>query len=120
MARGAGMNPTPDAATLDDVLEAYLLTAEGPDYPTLHRWIARYPAYAADLSACAAEWSRIAWLPPGVGTPAPAGLDAPLARGQAVVQSILDRQASAPPAARGTGRFGPAWWQRRVLIPLPA
>jgi hypothetical protein len=115
------MSPTPDPATLDDVLEAYLLAADGPDYPTLQHWMARYPAYAADLSACAAEWSRIAWLPPGAGTPAPDRLDAPLARGQAVVQAILDRQAAtAPAAAAGARRAAPAWWDRRILLPLPA
>src|SRR5689334_19089571 len=111
MARGAGMSPTSDPTTLEDVLEAYVLAADGPDYPTLQRWIARYPAYADDLSACAAEWSRIAWLPPG-GPAAPAALDALPARGQAVVQALLDRQVPAAPAATPARRAATAWWHR--------
>lgn len=121
------MNPAPADAALDEVLEAYLLTAAGPDHAALQPWVARYPQYAAELTACAVEWSQLAWLPPGApleGT----RLDDAVAQGMRVVGQLLDAAPAPVPAPAPSPlapvpvapSLAPAWWRRRIVIPLPA
>lgn len=54
---------TSEGTTLDDVLEAYVVSEPGPSRVTLTEWVRRYPQYEQQLTKLTARWSMLRWLP---------------------------------------------------------
>ncbi len=86
------MNQNSERESLDDVLNAYAISDPGPGYASLAEWIRRYPHYERELTAFAADWALVTWLP----TPASmqhVDEDVLVACGMSIVQHILQQQA---------------------------
>lgn len=85
------MNQNSERVPLDDILNAYAISDQGPSYATLTEWIHRYPSYERELTEFTANWALLSWLP----TPASnRGVDEDVLtlRGMAIVQNILQEQ----------------------------
>lgn len=105
--------------TIDEVLEAYVLSDGGPSRQALVEWVLRYPEYKQELTTFTARWSLASHLPD-----APEGNDVDEAtlirRGMSVVQNVLysAQQARAVEADRPVPRTPAADWSS--VEPRPA
>lgn len=97
--------------TLDEVLEAYVMSERGPSREVLVQWLQRYPRYKEELVAFTARWSLATHLP-DIQAEDEVDEATLIRRGMSVVYSILHaaNQARAlegehplpPPAAERT------------------
>lgn len=87
-------NPQP--ATLEDVLEGYVMSDGGPSVTALAEWVRRYPAFEEALTSLTARWGVTRHLP---DAPAPDEPDEEtlVLRGMSVVHSLLHGQRWAQP-----------------------
>jgi hypothetical protein len=107
-------------ATLDEVLEAYAMSDEGPSVAALAEWVRRYPQFDEELTSLTAEWGLVTHLP-DVQDPDEPDEETLVLRGMSVVLSILDqgRGATAPaeagrPTPTTSGTDLPAIEARRI------
>jgi hypothetical protein len=61
--RGTSAPPT----TLDEVLEAYVMSDEGPGVAALTEWIRQYPEFEEQLTTLTAQWGLATHLPDAEG-----------------------------------------------------
>jgi hypothetical protein len=95
------MNDQIERERLEDVFDAYVASEAGPNSASLAEWIHRYPEYARELTAFAASWSLMTWLPP---SPDAEEVDEEtlVLRGMSVIQNLLHRkEQERAPAAIG-------------------
>lgn len=95
------MNDQQERQALEDVLDAFVASAAGPDSAPLAEWIRRYPQYERELTEFAASWSLMRSLPP---SPDAEEVDEEtlVLRGMSVVQNLLHKQQLAQAAAPAT------------------
>ena len=86
------MNNPNSPDRLEDVLNAYVASDDGPD-ASLDDWIRRYPQYEQELTEFAISWSLMESLPPEPDTEE-VGLATLVLRGMSVVQNLLHSQSS--------------------------
>lgn len=80
-------------SNLDDVLDAYAASDEGPSREALEAWVRRYPEYEQELAAFTVDWLHLHH----VTAPAPADDEETLVlRGMSVVHQILHARRLAP------------------------
>lgn len=81
-------------SSLDDVLDAYATSDEGPSREALETWVQRYPEYEQELTTFTVDWLRLRHVAP----PAPAGDEETLVlRGMSVLHQLLYTQRAALP-----------------------
>jgi len=97
--------------TLDEVLEAYVLSDGGPSRQALAEWVLRYPEYKQELTALTAHWSLATHLPDAQEQDEVDEATL-IRRGMSVVQSVLysAQQARAVEADRPMLRTPIADW----------
>lgn len=85
------MNDRTEREALEQVLEAYAASTDGPSHAALVEWIRRYPQYERELTEFAVAWSRMERLPS-----APRGrqldTDILVLRGMSIFQNIMHRK----------------------------
>jgi hypothetical protein len=74
--------------TLDEVLQAYVLSDEAPSRQTLPEWIQRYPHYKQELISLTARWSLATHLP-DVQEQDEVDEATLILRGMSIVQNVL-------------------------------
>ena len=84
------MNNPNSLDRLEDVLDAYVASDDGPD-ASLDDWIRRYPQYEQELTEFAISWSLMESLPPEPDTEE-VGVATLVLRGMSVVQNLLHGQ----------------------------
>lgn len=89
------MSEQPERQELEDVLDAYVAAAQGPDNASLTDWIRRYPQYARELMEFAARWSLMETLP-AAREVAEVTEETLVLRGMSVVQDLLHRKEAGP------------------------
>ncbi|MXZ23468.1 MAG: hypothetical protein F4Y80_01155 [Caldilineaceae bacterium SB0665_bin_21] len=90
------MNKSVDQMKLEDILDAYVASGDGPN-STLGEWIRRYPEFESELTEFAVSWSLMKWLPPSSDSEAEEVDEETLVlRGVSVVQNLLHRQLQEP------------------------
>lgn len=91
-----------EQASLDEVIEAYMASAPGPDSDSLSEWIARYPQYARELMDFAAHWSLVEALPPREVSTQDSEEEALVSRGRSMFQDVWRRGRERQQAERQT------------------
>ena len=84
------MNNPNSLDRLEDVLDAYVASADGPA-ASLDDWIRRYPQYEQELTEFAISWSMMESLPSEPDTEE-VSVDTLVLRGMSVVQNLLHGQ----------------------------
>jgi hypothetical protein len=85
------MNDQIEQETLEDVLDAYVASAAGPDSASLDAWIHRYPQFATELTEFAASWSLMKGLPAAPDAHE-TDVEKLVLRGMGIVQNLLHAQ----------------------------
>jgi hypothetical protein len=80
-------NNTPPA-TLDEVLEAYVMSDAGPSLAALTDWVRQFPDFEEELTSLTAEWALATHLP-DVQDPNEPDTEMLVLRGMSVVYSLL-------------------------------
>ena len=81
------MNNPNGLERLEDVLDAYVASIDGPD-GSLHDWIRRYPQYEQELTEFAVSWTLMEALPPSPDAEE-VNESTLILRGMSVVQNLL-------------------------------
>lgn len=85
------MNEHARKETVDDVLNAYVVSYAEPSYKALAEWVQRYPHFERELTEFTVAWSLKETLPP-IEEPAEVDEDTLVLRGMSVVQGILNKE----------------------------
>lgn len=106
--------------TLDEVLEAYVLSDGGPSRQALAEWVRRYPEYRQELITLTARWSLATHLPDVQEEGDDVDEATLIRRGMSVVQNVLyaAQQARAAEADRAVPHTPAA--DRSPAEPRPA
>lgn len=83
-------------ATLDEVLEAYVMSDGGPSVTALGEWIRRYPNFEEELTSLTAQWGLATHLP-DVEDPDEPDEETLVLRGMSVVHTLLHEQRRVAP-----------------------
>lgn len=75
-------------ATLDDVIEAYVMSDGGPSVASLAEWIRQYPQFQEELTSLTAQWGLATHLP-DVESKDETDEETLVLRGMSVVHSLL-------------------------------
>lgn len=84
------MNERKEQLGLEEVLEAFMASAQRPDKDSLAEWIRMYPQYARELMDLVAHWSLTTWMPPHEGSAEDD--DRLTLQGISAVQDVLHRR----------------------------